>query len=41
MKIEMTSTGKLLALILAALIVAGIAVIQGPDAKRYLKMESM
>ena len=41
MKIEMTSTGKLAALILAALIVVGIAVIQGPDAKRYLKMESM
>ena len=41
MKIEMTSTGKLVALILAALIVIGIAVIQGPDARRYLKMESM
>jgi hypothetical protein len=40
-KIEMTSTGKLVALILAALIVIGIAVIQGPDARRYLKMESM
>ena len=41
MKIELTPTGKLVALILLALAIVAIAVIQGPDAKRYLKMESM
>ena len=37
----MTPTGKLVALVLAALVVAGIAVVQGPDARRYLKIETM
>ena len=41
MRIEMTPTGKLVALIVLALAIAGIAAVQGPDAKRYLKMESM
>lgn len=41
MKVELTSRGKLAALVLAALAVVGIAIVQGPDAKRYLKMESM
>ena len=41
MRIEFTPTGKLVALLVAALVIAGIAVVQGPDAKRYLKMESM
>jgi Family of unknown function (DUF6893) len=41
MKIELTPTGRLVALIVLALVIAGIAVIQGPDAKRYLKMETM
>ena len=41
MRIELTPTGKLVALIVLALAIAGIAVVQGPDARRYLKMESM
>lgn len=41
MRIELTPTGKLVALIVLALAIAGIAVVQGPDAKRYLKMETM
>jgi hypothetical protein len=41
MKIELTPAGKLAALVIAALIVIGVVVIQGPDARRYLKMETM
>jgi hypothetical protein len=41
MKVELTPTGKLVALVVLALVVVGIVVIQGPDARRYLKMESM
>ena len=41
MKIELTPTGKLVALILLVLAIVGIAAVQGPDAKRYLKMETM
>ena len=41
MKVELTGKGKLAALVLLALAVVGIAIVQGPDAKRYLKMESM
>jgi hypothetical protein len=41
MKVELTAKGKLAALVLLALVVVGIAIVQGPDAKRYLKMETM
>jgi Family of unknown function (DUF6893) len=41
MKVELTPTGKLVALLALVLVAVGIAVIQGPDARRYLKMESM
>jgi hypothetical protein len=41
MKIELTPAGKLAAVLIGALIVIGIVVIQGPDARRYLKMETM
>jgi hypothetical protein len=41
MKVELTGKGKLVAL--AALVVLAVfaAIHQGPDAKRYLKMETM
>jgi len=41
MKVELSGKGKLAALVLVALAAIGIAVMQGPDAKRYLKMETM
>jgi hypothetical protein len=41
MRIEMTPTGKLVVLLLLALLLLGIGIVQGPDARRYLKMESM
>ena len=41
MKVELTPKGKLAALVLLALLVIGILAIQAPDAKRYLKMETM
>jgi hypothetical protein len=41
MKVELTTTGKIVALAVAALALVGIAIVQGPDARRYLKMESM
>ena len=41
MKVELTGKAKLALLVLLALLVIGIVVVQGPDAKRYLKMESM
>jgi preprotein translocase subunit SecG len=41
MRIEFTPTGKLVALVLLALAIVGVILVQGPDGKRYLKMESM
>jgi hypothetical protein len=41
MKVELTGKGKLAALVALALLVVGIAIVQGPDARRYLKMETM
>jgi hypothetical protein len=41
MKVELTPTGKVVALLLALAVVGLIAVFQGPDARRYLKMETM
>ena len=41
MKVEFTPTGRLVALALLLLVVIGVALHQGPDGRRYLKMESM
>ena len=41
MKVELTPTGKLVALALLVLGVVAVVVLQGPDARRYIKMESM
>jgi hypothetical protein len=40
-KVELNGTAKVVALVLAALLAIGIAIVQWPDAKRYLKMETM
>jgi hypothetical protein len=41
MKVEMTPTGKVVALLLALALLALVVAFQGPDARRYLKMERM
>jgi hypothetical protein len=41
MNVELTPTGKLVALLLLVVGVAAAVVFQGPDARRYIKMESM
>jgi hypothetical protein len=41
MKVELTPMGKVVALLMALAIVGLIVVFQGPDARRYLKMETM
>lgn len=41
MKIELTPAGKLAGALLLLALGAAVAVVQGPDARRYLKMESM
>jgi Family of unknown function (DUF6893) len=40
-KVELSGTAKVLALALAGLLAIGIAIVQWPDAKRYLKIETM
>jgi hypothetical protein len=41
MRIELTPTGKLVALVLLVLGAVALVILQGPDARRYLKMEEM
>jgi hypothetical protein len=41
MKIELTPQGKLVAIALLVLAAVALVVFQGPDARRYLKMEEM
>ena len=41
MKVQLTPTGKVVALLLALAVIAAVVVFQGPDARRYLKMETM
>jgi hypothetical protein len=41
MKVELTPTGKVVALLLALALLGLVVVLQGPDARRYLKMETM
>jgi hypothetical protein len=41
MKVQLTPAGKLVALLLALALLGLVVVFQGPDARRYLKMETM
>ena len=41
MKVQLTTPGKIAALVLGALFIALVARTEGPAARRYLKMETM
>jgi hypothetical protein len=41
MKVELSTPVKLAMLVLLAVLIGFIAVHQGPDARRYIKMETM